>query len=790
MKASYNWLKDYVDIELDPYELGEKLSLIGFEVEEIIEQRLDFPNVVVGKVLKVEKHPNADKLRLCDVDVGGEVLSIICGAPNVAEGQTVAVAKVGAQLPGGLKIRKAKIRGVESVGMILSEEELGLADKSDGIWVLPEDVPLGKPLADALQFQTDYIFDIGVTPNRPDALGHIGLAREIAAITGKPLRKPQPEFPEVSPSAAEVISVTIETPQSCPRYAARVIRNVTVGPSPTWLKRRLEAVGMRSINNVVDVTNYIMLETGQPLHAFDLAKLAGPAIVVRESRKGETFVTLDEKEHELPEGTVLICDAEKPVAIGGIMGGLNSEVSDATTDILLESAYFKPESIQLSARALGISTEASQRFERGTDPNGVLYAQERATQLLVELAGGEVLQGAVDVYPNPIHPVEIDLKPQQINTLLGTELSTEEMARILESIEFQVKGETVVVPTFRPDVTRTADLAEEIARLYGLDNIPAAEYTRMPYTVPVNESDRFVDELRTILTGFGLQEVLTNSMINASVWEKWTGELVYPILNPISADMSGMRNTLVLSLLNVVQHNINRQVSNLRIFEINRVFKHPGNLNQLPQEELRVAVVLTGLREPELWYSHRESVDFYDIKGICEALMDKISLDYFRFIYYDNFAVSEESLAVHINEQRIGYLGRLRPELLAAFDIEQPVYVLELAVSPLLEHRRKERKYNAIPRFPFVERDLAVVVDADVEAEKLIAAAQKVGGKYLQTISVFDVYRGKQVPEGKKSVALRFVFQSRERTLTEEEINKTMDTIFRQLQKEFGATLR
>ncbi|HFB67335.1 MAG TPA: phenylalanine--tRNA ligase subunit beta, partial [Calditrichae bacterium] len=476
--------------------------------------------------------------------------------------------------------------------------------------------------------------------------------------------------------------------------------------------------------------------------------------------------------------------------IGGIMGGLNSEVSDATTDILLESAYFKPESIQLSARALGISTEASQRFERGTDPNGVLYAQERATQLLVELAGGEVLQGAVDVYPNPIHPVEIDLKPRQINTLLGTELSTEEMARILESIEFQVKGETVVVPTFRPDVTRTADLAEEIARLYGLDNIPAAEYTRMPYTVPVNESDRFVDELRTILTGFGLQEVLTNSMINASVWEKWTGEPVYPILNPISADMSGMRNTLVLSLLNVVQHNINRQVSNLRIFEINRVFKHPGNLNQLPQEELRVAVALTGLREPELWYSHRESVDFYDIKGICEALMDKISLDYFRFIYYDNFAVSEESLAVHINEQRIGYLGRLRPELLAAFDIEQPVYVLELAVSPLLEHRRKERKYTAIPRFPFVERDLAVVVDADVEAEKLIAAAQKVGGKYLQSISVFDVYRGKQVPEGKKSVALRFVFQSRERTLTEEEINKTMDTIFRQLQKEFGATLR
>ncbi len=790
MKASYNWLKDYVDLELNPYELGEKLSLIGFEVEEVIEQRLDFPNVVVGKVLKVEKHPNADKLTLCQVDVGGEVLSIICGAPNVAEGQTVPVAKVGAQLPGGLKIRKAKIRGVESVGMILSEEELGLADKSDGIWVLENDIPVGKPLAEALQFETDYIFDIGVTPNRPDALGHIGLAREIAAITGKPLKKPQPRFTEELPLATDIVSVEIETPESCPRYAARVIRNVTIGPSPAWLKRRLEAVGMRSINNVVDITNYVMLETGQPLHAFDLAKLAGPKIIVRESRKGETFVTLDEKEHQLPEGTVLICDAEKPVAIGGIMGGLNSEVSETTSDILLESAYFKPENIQLSARAMGISTEASQRFERGTDPNGVRYAQDRATQLLAELAGGTVLKGAVDVYPRPIMPVEIELKPDQINTLLGTQLTTKEMARILESIEFTVKGERVIVPTFRPDVTRTADLAEEIARLYGLDNIPAADYTRMPYAVPVNERDRFVDELRNILTGFGVQEVLTNSMVNAELWEKLTGEKIYPILNPISADMSGMRNTLVISLLQVVQHNINRQISDLRIFEINRVFQHPGNLDQLPQEELRLALALTGLREPELWYSSRQSVDFYDIKGICEALMDKISLDYFQFIYYDNFAVSEEALAVEVNNQRIGFLGRVRPELLAAFDIDQPVYVLELGVVPLQEHRRTDRKYQAIPRFPFVERDLAVVVDAAVEAEKLIASAKHVGGPFLQSVSVFDVYRGKQVPEGKKSVALRFVFQSKDRTLTEDEINQTMDAIFRRLEKEFGATLR
>jgi len=396
----------------------------------------------------------------------------------------------------------------------------------------------------------------------------------------------------------------------------------------------------------------------------------------------------------------------------------------------------------------------------------------------------------VDVYPRPIVPVEIDLKPSQINTLLGTQLRSDQMAALLRAIEFEVEDHKVRVPTFRPDVTRTADLAEEIARLYGLDNIPAATETRMPYRIAVNEQDRFVDELKNILTGFGIQEVLTNSMINKTLWEKLTGESIYPILNPISADMSGMRNTLVLSLLQVVQHNINRQIGDLRIFEINRVFKHPGDLNKLPEETLKLAIALTGKREPELWYSSRQSIDFFDIKGIAEALVDKISLDYFDFIYYDNFAIAEEALGIQVNKEVIGYLGRISQTILDAFDIEQPVYVLEVDVAALWQHRRTERTYQPIPRFPFVERDLAVVVDEALAVAELKNTAQKVAGAFLQSITVFDVYRGKQVPQGKKSVALRFVFQSRERTLTEEEINQTMEAVFQKLQEEWGATLR
>lgn len=791
MKISYNWLKDYLPLDVDPHLLAEKLSLVGLEVEEVIEKRLDFPNVVVGKVNQVEKHPNADKLTVCKVEAGtGALLNIICGATNVAKDQTVPVALVGADLPNGLRIQKAKIRGVESEGMICSEQELGLADESEGIWILSSDLKVGDPLSEALQFETDFILDIAVTPNRPDALCHIGIAREIAAIFDLPFSKSQPKFPQLQEPADKLVSVEILSPQSCPRYAARLIRNVKIAPSPRWMQRRLEAIGMRPINNIVDITNYILMETGQPLHAFDYDLLEGGGIVVRESKEGETFVTLDDKKHQLRDGTVLICDKEKPVALGGIMGGLNSEVNNETKNILLESAYFAPENIQKSLRYLGINSEASQRFERGVDPNGILYAQERATELMVEFAGGEVYKGAADNYPQEIHPVEIPLKHEQINTLLGTKLSAEEMSAILKKIELHTNNGKVSVPTFRPDLQRVADLAEEVSRLYGLDNIPPAVNSTIKYEHEKNHFDNFVDELKTILTGMGLQEVITNSMINKEKWERLTGEKIYPVLNPISHDMSGMRNNLTISLLGVIQWNINRQSKDLRIFEINRIFHHPGTLNKLPVEGLRLAIAVTGNLEPELWYSNRQLIDFYSVKGIVESLIDKISLDKSQLIAYDNFVVEGESRGVEVEGKNIGFFGRIKSGLEEAFDIETPVFTVDLDVRMLFNLTRGQKVYRAISRYPLVERDLAIILDEKREAKELEETIRSQKIKDLKEISIFDVYRGEQIESGKKSVALRFRFQSAEKTLTEDEVNASMQRIIKILEQKHQGKIR
>lgn len=790
MKISTNWLKDYVPNDIDPHLLAEKLSLVGFEVEEVIEKRLDFSKVVVGKVLRVEKHPNADKLTVCLVDIGNNnPLNIICGAPNVRKDQVVPVALVGADLPNGLRIKKAKIRGAESEGMICSEQELGISDEAEGIWVLPSNLSIGKPLADALDFETDYILDIAVTPNRPDALSHIGIAREVAAIFDLPFSKPKPKFTELDELTSSLVSVEIESPESCPRYAARLIKNVKIVASPTWLVRRLESIGMRPINNVVDITNYILMETGQPLHAFDYDLLEEGRIIVRESREGESFMTLDDKTHKLKEGTVLICDAAKPVALGGIMGGLNSEVNNNTKNVLMESAYFAPQNIQRSLRYLGINSEASARFERGVDPNGIIYAQDRATQLMEELSGGEVYGGSVDNYPKKIYPVEIPLKHEQINNLLGTYLSIDEMSKILKKIEIETQGNKVKIPTFRPDLERVADLAEEVSRLYGLDNIVSAEKSSINYEYDRNTFDGYIDELKSVITGMGVQEVQTNSMINREKWEELTGEAIYPILNPISHDMSGLRNNLALSLLNVLQWNINRQIKDLRVFEINRVFLHPGSLKKLPREELRLAIALTGKMDLDLWYSNRQLIDFYSVKGFVESFTDKISLDYPQLISYDNF-VLDQALSIVVDGKTIGYFGQVKEEIQNTFDIETPVYLADFDVKALFNQTRKAIKYKVIPKYPFVERDLAVIVDENLEAVKLLKTVENKNIPDLKQISLFDVYRGEQIEAGKKSIALRFIFQSMDRTLTEEEVTASMNKIIKVLEKEHQGKIR
>jgi len=791
MKISYNWLKDFVEIDLDPQVLADKLSMLGFEVDAVDKRSLDIEGVVIGKVLTKEKHPDADRLSYCSVDIGsGEPLNIVCGAPNVAAGLTVAVATVGTVLPGDFKIRKSKIRGVVSQGMICSESELNISDEADGIWELPDTLSVGSGLGVALGFENDYVLDISITPDRPDAMSHIGIAREVAAAVGKELKIASPKVAEHSDKSSQHASIKIDTSEGCPRYAVRLIRNIKIGSSPEWMQRRLEAAGMRPLNNVVDITNYVMLETGQPLHAFDFDTLAGGKIIVRESKEGETFETLDNKKHTLPENTVMICDAEKSVAIGGVMGGLNSEVSDSTTTVLLESAYFKAENVQSSARKMGIVSEAAQRFSRGTDPNGVVRALERAAELLAEYAGGEVLSELLDVYPTEINKRSIPLDVAQINKLLGTDLSADAMAKLLKPIDIDVQNGNAIIPTFRPDISVTADLAEEVGRLFGYDNIPVRELTALPYRNNFLPEDDFLDYLRDLLVGAGCQETITNSMINVKQWQNLTDEEIYPIMNPISSDMDGMRNSLIPSLLEVVRFNANRQRRDLALFEINNTFHHPGNLKERPEQVLRIGIALSGMRRSSTWHGADEPYDFYDIKGLVELLTDKILLDNSAIIAYANFAVEGQSVKATLGKQEIGYYGKVSAKLSKNFDLDFPVFVAELQVKTLFSNARKDIRYRNIPRYPFVERDFALVVDRSLEAGEIEQVIRQNGGKYLQQITPFDQYIGKQVDDKKKSVAFRLIFQSPDKTLTEEEVSRVTNKILKKLENAFGATLR
>jgi len=492
MRVSYNWLKQYVDFTYTPHELAEKLTMVGFEVEEVITTLPELKGLLVAEVKGIEKHPNADKLSVCTVYDGRENLQIICGAPNVAVGQKVAFAPIGVKLPAGFQINKAKIRGIESFGMICSEEELGLAEKSEGIWELNSDWQVGRDLYEILKEGQDYILDISITPNRPDAMSMIGIAREVAALAGVKYKKSETEFKEVSNSDNNPVEVIIENPDGCPRYTARIIKNLTLGPSPEWMVKRLKAAGIRPINNIVDITNYVLIETGQPLHAFDLENIAHTKIVVRDSKKEEKFITLDEKERILPEKTVMICDGEKPVAIGGIMGGLNSEISTKTTDILLESAYFAPERIGPSSKKLGLSSEASIRFERGVDPEGVIYASERAAQLFVQIAGGEVLNGFVDNYSLKISKKRIKVRINRVNDILGTDISKSDIIKIFQKLDIEFSEGVAIVPTFRPDLEREVDLIEEVARCFNFDNIPLREQTSVKYDSSIILHDTYL----------------------------------------------------------------------------------------------------------------------------------------------------------------------------------------------------------------------------------------------------------------------------------------------------------
>ena len=808
MNVTLNWLKNYIDFELSASELADRLTMLGIEVESVKQLGAELEGVVVGSVGSITPHPNADKLVLCQVDIGEpEGLQIVCGAPNVREGMLAPVATIGATLPVGLTIKRAKLRGETSDGMLCSEKELGLSEDAAGLMDLPADIPLGTSFSEALGLD-DVVFELEITPNRPDCLSMIGVAREIRAETGNALKLPQVDFQESETDICEMTSVTIEVPDLCPRYAARVIRGVKVGQSPTWLQQHLESVGVGVINNIVDITNFVLMEYGQPLHAFDYHKLAENRIVVRRAAAGENITTLDEIDRELTSDMLVIADAEKPVALAGVMGGYDSEITETTADVLLESAYFNPSSIRATAKALGISTEASYRFERGADPGAVLAALDRAAQLIAEFAGGSICKGVVDVYPGQQPLTEIELRPERVNFILGTTLDTSEMVQILSDLGFDVEADEetsplqedeetsplrVTVPTFRSDVTREIDLIEEIARVYGYDNIP----TTLPKgDIPVpapNPSTAVRKHIKHFLLAAGMMEAINYSFCDPKCFDKIRFTVddprrdVLELQNPLSPEMSVLRTTLLPSLLANAQHNRNHQIDTIALFEIGSVFIRNG----AQKEPERVTGILAGQVGEGVYSNPYREPDFYDIKGLVEGVLEVCGIvDYTLEKTEEPTFHPGRNAAVLSGNTQIGIFGEAHPEVLDNYDLPYKAYLFDFDMETLVDAAIFAKRFEPISIYPTVERDLAIVVDKEILSDMPTGLIYATGGELVESVRLFDVYEGEQVPEGKKSLAYAITYHSATETLTDKAVNALHDKVVKRLNQELGAELR
>ena len=798
MNVTLNWLKNYIDFEFSPSELADRLTMLGVEVESIKQLGAELEGVVVGSVTSIRPHPNADKLVLCQVDTGEtEELQIVCGAPNVREGMLAPVATIGATLPIGLTIKRAKLRGEESHGMLCSEKELGLSEDAAGLMDLPADIPLGTSFSEALGLD-DVVFELEVTPNRPDCLSMIGVAREIRAETGNALKLPQVDFNESETDIRELTSVTIEAPDLCPRYAARVIQGVKVGASPEWLQQRLESVGVGVINNIVDITNFVLMEYGQPLHAFDYHKLTENRIVVRCAAVGENITTLDEIARELTPDMLVIADAEKPVALAGIMGGYDSEITETTADVLLESAYFNPSSIRATAKALGVSTEASYRFERGADPGIVLAALDRAAQLIAELAGGTICEGIVDVYPGQQPLTRIQLRPERVNFILGTALEATEMARILSHLGFDVKANgaedyEVIVPTFRSDITREIDLIEEIARVHGYDNIP----TTLPKgDIPVpapNPSTEVHKRIKRFLLAAGMMEAINYSFCDPNCFDRIRFTADDPrretlkLQNPLSPEMSVLRTTLLPRLLENAQHNRNHQIDTIALFEIGSVFIPNGE----QKEPERVAGILAGQIGEGVYSDPYRSPDFYDIKGFVEGILEVCGIVDYTLQKTDTPTFHPgRNAKVLLGNKQVGTFGEAHPEVLENYDLPYKAYLFEFDMEVLVDAAIFAKRFEPIPIYPTVERDLAIVVDEEVLSDMPTELIYATGGELVKSVRLFDVYEGEQVPEGKKSLAYAITYHSATETLTDKAVNTLHDKVVKHLNQKLGAELR
>ncbi|MDJ0622207.1 MAG: phenylalanine--tRNA ligase subunit beta [Desulfocapsaceae bacterium] len=811
MKFTTDWLQSYVDINgLSVTELTDKLTMLGLEVEAAIPLYEELAPIRIAKILKAAPHPDADKLQVCQVIVGEDEYEIVCGAPNARDGLLTPIALPGTSLPGGLKIKKSKVRGVVSNGMLCSEKELGLSEESDGIMELPENLKHGAQFISAMGMKDTQI-EVDLTPNRADCASVIGIAREIAGFRKAPLKLPV-ENGEIT-TTSTAFSVEIENPDLCPRYAGRLITGVEIKKSPWWLQQRLLSVGLRPINNVVDITNFVMMEYGQPLHAFDFDNLAGGKIVVRTPREDElTFTTLDEKERKLDSQMLMICDGEQPVAVGGVMGGMNSEVSEKTTNILLESACFNDVSIRRTARKLNLSTDASYRFERGVDPGNTVTAMNRAVELLCELAGGSCKEGeGVDVFPGRNKPTAIKLHVSRCNELNGLELSRDQMQELLESIQIDCATEDddvliITPPSFRMDLEREADLVEEIARLYGYDNIPIAlPEVRLSY--PDQDPVRQM-RLRTadLLTRIGFSEAINysfstpNHLDMMGLPENDSRREQVRLLNPLSEDQSVMRTMLLPGLLENVKRNISFQKTSVKLFETGQIFLPTGE-NQQPKEATRLAGVLSGnlYGDSHPLFFKQQNCDILDVKGCLEYLLEALRIGMVGSVNPISFTVPEEKevfvdtgqfLALEADKKVIGYLGKVDANVVKNFGIKQEVYFFDIDFDLLCTLTAAPKAFTSLPVYPSVKRDIALVVPDNVSAGELLASVRESREKLIEYSEIFDIFKGGKIPEGYKSVALSITYRSPTKTLTEKNVEKAHSKIVSMLTDKFGGQFR
>jgi phenylalanyl-tRNA synthetase beta chain len=851
MKVTLNWLKQYVDFDWSPEQLSERLTMLGLEVESVHKVAGEFEGIVVAQILTKDKVPGSDKLSVCKVNDGRMERTIICGAQNHKPGDKVPLILPNFALPlkPGEKepfvIKERKVFGITSQGMMCSPQELGLPDQVDGLLILPADAPVGKAFAEYLgRSGGDVVYDLEITPNRPDWNSVIGIAREIAALTGNPLKVPGIRDQVSGEKVQELVAVRIEDAELCPRYTARVVKGVKIGPSPDWLRSTLEKVGIRSISNVVDVTNFVMLEIGQPLHAFDyhlIAKSKGdrqdacPTIVVRRARDGEKFKTLDNVERTLNGDMLLIADEQKGIALAGVMGGQNTEINDNTKDVLIESAYFSPVNIRRTSKALGLRSESSYRFERGADVGICDWASQRAAQLILETAGGQLAEGVIDAYPKPADAKRVVLRHHKVGELLGVSISAGEQVRLLKNLGLRAAGPagaphvslveanidtttllnkpavtgsegataTFEIPSFRVDLKREVDLIEEIARLYGVEKIPS---TPPRGAIGSNAFDAVHDQIadaRRILSGLGLNEAQGQTLVANAECRMPAAELV-ALANPLSSDMDVLRPSLLPGLIHSLRHNVSRKNYDVALFEVGRVFQRAAGLSPAggarPQEaggtfkeERRIAIALTGQRNPLFWSGDdREAkFDVYDLKGLIEEFFDQFGL---RGMTYtrraDSTALFLESATIQLGKQQLGEFGQLLPPLAKRYDLRDAVFLAELNLDLLLARRNPSKSFKSLPSFPSIRRDVAMIVPDATTHEAVLQVVKQTKPANLESVELFDVFRGKNVPAGQKSLAYAFTYRSAERTLTDAEASAAHEKLVEQFKKVLQAEVR